>query len=82
MPNCGKGVPNSITVKFATVGHSGVLSFSRGPRPKSELWFFEMRSYLIEKCPNRKNEDIGDGLGDSPDVVLVLNLVSKLRLTD
>ena len=59
MPNCSKGVPNSITVEFAMVGHLGVLSFLRGPRPKSELWFFEMGPDLIEKWPDQKIEDIG-----------------------
>ena len=73
MRNLGKSVANSITVMFVKVRHSGALLFLRGHSPKSELWIFEMRPDLIEKLPDRKNEDIGDGLGDSPDVVVVLN---------
>ena len=72
-PDLGKRVLNSIADEFAKIRELGVLLFLRGPRPKSELWFFEMGPDLIEKWPDQKKEDIGDGLGESLEVVVVLN---------
>ena len=55
----GKRVLNSIADEFAKIRELGVLSFLRGPRPKSELWIFEMRPDLMKKWSDRKNKDIG-----------------------
>ena len=68
---------------FAKVRELGVLSFSRGPRPKPGLWILEMRRDLVQKRSDRKIEDIGVDLEESLELVVKLNykLTGRLKAT-